>query len=257
MTGKNTPPAETGGQDSLLNIRQAAALLNVSEISLRRWTDSGRLPCIRVGGKRERRFRREDLLRCPEQIARGQAAGKRTTVDLEGIAVDYSKHLCAFYESDAGRTKMAVPFLADGLRHDDACYLVALPMVREQLLGHLRAADCGLDRALRNGRLKVLEGFDSVADSLSYFEQAFIADTRSGVKAIRVVGDMAWVFGKDMDSDDLRRFEMTYNHRLAHHFPVVSLCLYDVREFSGRDVLGALKCHEDTFDYPLARFLGP
>ena len=36
---------------SLLNIKQAPALLNVSEIPLRRWTDTGRLACVRVGAR--------------------------------------------------------------------------------------------------------------------------------------------------------------------------------------------------------------
>ncbi|HVH08770.1 MAG TPA: helix-turn-helix domain-containing protein, partial [Gemmatimonadales bacterium] len=46
----------------LLDIREAAALLGVSATSLRRWTNGGRLPCFRLGGRRERRFRRADLL---------------------------------------------------------------------------------------------------------------------------------------------------------------------------------------------------
>jgi len=49
-----------------LNIEQAARLLNVSETSLRRWTNSGRLACLRVGRRRERRFRRAG--RHPETI---------------------------------------------------------------------------------------------------------------------------------------------------------------------------------------------
>ena len=250
------PLDESDDRQALLSIRQAAALLNVSEISLRRWTDAGRMPCIRVGAKRERRFRRSDLLSFPEQ-ARAPEAPRRAVVDLEGIAVDYSKHLCALYETDAGRTKMAVPFLVDGLRQGDSCYLVARPAVIDHLLASLRAQGGGVDRALRSGRFKIMDGFDSVAASLAYFEAAFIADTCAGIKALRVVGDMAWIFGKGMDFDDLKRFEIAYNYELAHRFPVVSLCLYDVREFSGQNVLGALKCHEDTFEYPLARFLGP
>jgi len=34
-----------------LDIAQAAALLRVSEASLRRWTNGGRLPCRRIGGR--------------------------------------------------------------------------------------------------------------------------------------------------------------------------------------------------------------
>ncbi len=40
--------------DELLDIEQAAQFLNVSETSLRRWTNAGRLACFRVGRRRER-----------------------------------------------------------------------------------------------------------------------------------------------------------------------------------------------------------
>ena len=46
----------------LLDIGEAADFLNVSEASLRRWTNDGLLPCLRIGRRRERRFRRADLL---------------------------------------------------------------------------------------------------------------------------------------------------------------------------------------------------
>ena len=45
----------------LLTIKEAASYLNVSEMSIRRWTNSGRLKCLRVGQKNERRFREKDL----------------------------------------------------------------------------------------------------------------------------------------------------------------------------------------------------
>jgi excisionase family DNA binding protein len=48
--------------EEFLDIRQAAQFLQVSEASLRRWTHSGQLGYLRVGRKRERRFRRADLL---------------------------------------------------------------------------------------------------------------------------------------------------------------------------------------------------
>src|SRR5256885_9559251 len=48
-------------QSELLDIAQAAAFLHVSQMSLRRWTNSGRLPCFRVGGRPERPFPRAAL----------------------------------------------------------------------------------------------------------------------------------------------------------------------------------------------------
>src|SRR2546426_7368523 len=41
----------------LLNTEEAARFLRVSEASIRRWSDAGLLPAVRVGGRRERRVR--------------------------------------------------------------------------------------------------------------------------------------------------------------------------------------------------------
>ena len=49
-------------QQRFLTISEAAGFLHVSEISLRRWTNSGKLRCFRVGGRNERRFLVEDLI---------------------------------------------------------------------------------------------------------------------------------------------------------------------------------------------------
>lgn len=45
----------------LLDVKDAAAFLNVSEMTIRRWTNSGRLKCYRLGGRRDRRFQKSDL----------------------------------------------------------------------------------------------------------------------------------------------------------------------------------------------------
>lgn len=50
------------GEDRLLGIKDAARFLSVSVTSLRRWSDSGEVPCYRVGKAGHRRFRQSDLL---------------------------------------------------------------------------------------------------------------------------------------------------------------------------------------------------
>src|SRR3979490_3074688 len=47
--------------DSLLNTKEAARFLRVSEASIRRWSDAGLLPASRVGRRRERRFAHDEL----------------------------------------------------------------------------------------------------------------------------------------------------------------------------------------------------
>lgn len=258
--------------DALLTIKQAARLLNVSEVSLRRWTDSGRLACLRIGARRERRFRRSDLLDFPEQqgarapLAGGGKEGSRepqeaststaVKVHIGGVAIDYGSHLCSFYETDLGRAKLAVPFLADGLKAGDICFFIATSKVRRQVLKELEKQCPDLKRAKDSGQLKLLAGKRSGQEMLDYFEAEFVAATRTGNARLRVLGDMAWFLEKELGIEELNAFERAYNHSLGHRFPVVSLCQYDARVFSGVGILGALKAHEDTFRYPLSRFMG-
>ena len=112
-------------QPELLDIAQAAAFLHVSPMSLRRWTNSGRLSCFRIGGRRERRFRRADLLALLERS--GEPTG----------APQAPGHLCGLYTSMAARERRAAAFLAQGLEAGGTCFLAAEAVVRERVLARL------------------------------------------------------------------------------------------------------------------------
>lgn len=249
--------------ESLLNIKQAAKILNASEISLRRWSDAGKLPCLRIGVRRERRFRLTDLL---AYLEHGQAKGETALfehtasqiahVNLEGISINYGSHLCAFYDTDLGRLKLALPFLLDGLQADDRCFMVAATEVQTLILKELRDVRPCIDQDIQEKRLIITEGRSNSVELYTFFENAFLNASKHGIKGMRVLGDMAWALQKGMGVDELNNFETQYNQGLGRRFPVVSLCQYDARLFPGTAILAALKCHNDTFRYPLTHFLG-
>lgn len=249
--------------EQLLNMKQAARMLNVSVVSLRRWTNAGKLACLRVGPKRERRFRRADLLTFLESqaasspIARAQSGLSTVTqIQVEGVAIDHGSHLCALYESDLGRVKLAVPFLAGGLEANDVCCLVAAPDAKKDILDHLSAVCTRLGEYIDGGRLHLSEGMPSARAMYESMEESFVEATQSGQRSCaRVLGDMAWALHQGMGVDELMDFETRYGQSLARRFPMVTLCQYDARKFPGTAILNALKCHQDTFRYPLARFL--
>lgn len=248
--------------EGLLNIKQAARLLNVSEVSLRRWTRTGALACFRVGPKQERRFRREDLdaflkndaAPSPMGHERMQTAGS-TRTEPEGICIDHGSHVCSLYENDVGRTKLAVPFLLEGLRAGELCFLVTPKEGQDIILPPLESIWPDLHKEIARGRLVVLDGAESGSAMYDYFKNTFVNETQSGNRRLRVVGDMVWAVEKRLGIDQLIDFELRYNQFLAHRFPVASLCQYDARKFSGVAILDALKCHEDTFQYAFNRFL--
>lgn len=48
--------------DGMLTVRQVATFMNVSVSTVRRWSDKGMLKCYHVGSRRDRRYRRRDIL---------------------------------------------------------------------------------------------------------------------------------------------------------------------------------------------------
>lgn len=249
--------------ESLLNIKQAAKILNASEISLRRWSDAGKLPCMRIGARRERRFRLSDLLAYLEQDQTQDdtaivmhAADRIAHINLAGISINYGSHLCAFYDTDSGRLKLALPFLLGGLQADNRCFLVATTEVQTIIVNQLRDVRSGIDQDIQEDHLIMMNGMTDNAELYTFFENAFLDANKQGIQGLRVLGDMAWTLHKGMGIKELSDFEARYNQNLAHRFPVVSLCQYDARLFSGTAILSALKCHDDTFRYPLTHFLG-
>jgi len=257
--------SDSGGED-LLNIEQAAKLLNVSKASLRRWTDAGRISCYRVGAQRARRFRREDLLAFiggpADKSARGRAGVETTEARhssvnrarLGGLELKYTHHICALYGRPAGRLKLAVPLLDEGLQVGDVCFLIGTEAARGQILEALQRSCPNVDAALERGQLVLPElrhGKDRMLDAL---EEMFLAATSSGNRKLRLVGDMHWALATGWDLTELYQYELEYNNTLGHRFPVISLCQYDVDAFSGRAVLDALKSHEDTYQYPIGHF---
>jgi len=241
----------------LLNIKEAAALLKVSEASLRRWTNAGQLACSRLGAKRVRRFRRQDLMAFLEEreTSAAPARNRPSEVLLEGIAIEYGNHICTLYENDLGRLKWSVPFLVDGLRNGDNCFLVGTKAVREEILGHMSEVWDKVPQALDQGQLVQSDGIPDGEAMCRFVERSLVMATRSGSRSFRLLGDMSWCLALGMSNDELLAYEVRYNHEIAHRFPLVSVCQYDVRDFSGPAVLNALKCHEDTFNYSLSRFL--
>jgi transcriptional repressor of dcmA and dcmR len=253
--------AQNSDRNDLLNIKQAAAVLNVSEVSLRRWTNEGSLPCVRVGKRRERRFRRSEL---DAYVADGSAPSRDTgriglgdAVVFEDIPLIPGSHLGAIYQNDQGRTKLAVPLLAQGLAAGDCCYLIAPQAALDQIMDRLRSTKEQPDAAIERGQFATFTGLDGPPEAICHeMETLFIDALSRGARRLRVVGDMSWAFDRGLEEDDLMAFERRYDHEVAPRYPVVSLCLYDARRFSGLGVLGALQSHPHTFQHNPARLIG-
>lgn len=250
--------------DPLLDIRAAARFLKVSETSLRRWTNQGRLVCFRVGGRRERRFRRSDLMACMEGPSHGPFGGVAGAIPEETRPAANSRpeqghatHGCAFYSSEREQATQAARFLLDGLHPEVVCFLVAAPRARRSILARIEARMPSVQADIDAGRLVISEYVTCVDAQIEYWEMVFERALGGGASALRVVGDVTRApFAAEGDFDVALEYEEQYERTLSQRFPVTTVCQYDARPLRGLDVVSVLHGHAATWD-PSWRFHEP
>src|SRR5690348_4130597 len=179
----------------MLSTRQVAERLGVSEASVRRWSDSGHLPVQRVGKRQERRFRARDVDAAARRRPSASPPPKPGAPDvvLAGQAISVPVHVPAFYDSDAGRVRLTAPFLAEGIKAGQPCFLLAQG---EELSSYLVALDSDptidVDEALSSGALTVAGApGKTVAQALDFWEAKLWEAMDRHATLMRAVGEMA------------------------------------------------------------------
>ena len=238
-------------RDPLLDIRAAARFLQVSETSLRRWTNQGRLACFRVGGRRERRFRRSDLMAFMEGQSHRHLAGVAGATQREARKIvdprpdgGHATHGCAFYSSEREQATQAARFLSDGLHPEVVHFLVVAPQARRSILARIEARRPSVQADIDAGRLVLSEYSTSVDAQIEYWEIAFERAVSAGASQLRVVGDVTGApFAGEGDVDVALGYEEQYERILSQRFPVTTVCQYDARPLRGLDVVRLLHGH--------------
>ena len=214
----------------LLDIREAAGLLRVSETSLRRWTNAGLLPCLRIGGRRERRFRRADLLAFIGVASHSTRSPPRN-------------HFCELYTSDLSRVSGAAAFLASGLLPHALCLLIAGKGVQQGVIDQMERVRPAVRSDLKAGRLMLAEYRSSAVAQLDFWRARIRSALQEGVSQVYVAGDVsAGELGR-LPFDEILEYETEYGRSIAHAFPVTTLCQYDARTISGLDAARLLQRH--------------
>jgi excisionase family DNA binding protein len=245
--GQDIPAA----RERLLTTREAATFLKVSEASIRRWTDSGLLPARRVGRRRARRLREEDLRvfmeAGPSQGANGADPSPPSTIVIQDVVVTLGSHLAAFYTSDAGRLRIGLPFLRDGIRAHQTVVLRALPDIREHYFAALGTEGVDATDAMRSGLLVLFPEIPGpAAEQVARFEQLLTDAARNRPGPIRILAEVL----ADVQTLGSLAEHMVVEQQvdaIFKRFPVVTICAYDARAFDAVTAIEALKSHSDTF----------
>jgi hypothetical protein len=89
---------------------------------------------------------------------------------------------------------------------------------------------------------------------LAYYRALLDSWVGEGLESFRIFGDLGGLRSR-VSAQALMDYESGYDRIIARNYPVVTMCAYDARKFSGIDILNALKGHPDSFRGPLERTL--
>jgi len=243
-------------KDRLLTIEEAARYLNVSKTSLRRWTNEGRLSCVRVGPHAARRFRVEDIQGFLKPTAQGQAAVTRTVDDPlrvlgQAATQGVPRHVSTHYTDRDELWRLFRPYVADHLARGAPILYIHEPGAREDIRGRLRGEGFDLDDLEARGLVRLLlpteaylrTGSFSAPRMIDFMEGAIFDRRASGHTSILISGEMTWYLTGADGVQAMIPYEMALNDLLRRHPEVTIVCHYDVNRLPGAITLGAICSH--------------
>lgn len=248
-----------------LTIAETAEFLHVSEISLRRWTNSGKLRCFRIGGRNERRFLMDDLLAFMPSTDSQPELAKQRTAETQMIPAreSHKRHICLFFLNPDEQWQLLRPYILEYLRANVPVLYVQDTTPPERLMELLRAEGLLVEDLIPRGLLRVLPpeqayllggGFDAQR-MLSFMEAAILGALEVGYTRILITGEMTWSLEAGLDAEQLQTYEAQLNPMVEKYPAATIICQYDLRRFDGPGVLDALLTHPSVH-VPLGRVPG-
>jgi excisionase family DNA binding protein len=222
--------------ERLLDIKDAARFLNVSEMSIRRWTNSGKLKCYRVGGKRERRFYMSNL----EEFLHDTQNHRLKPLGFGGQKAPEGSHMTHFYAGNDEALGVSIPYLLEGAKRGEALLVIMPPERSRELLENLDGQRPSVAAWLKSGRLTVTDGMDSSEKMIRY-----LGEFATRTHKFRLLGDMIWTTLKGWDLAALSALEQASSFMLPIENGLL-LCQYSLEDFSGEHIMMASELHQHT-----------
>ncbi len=237
-------------QKRFLTISEAAEFLHVSEVSLRRWTNSGKLRCFRVGGRSERRFLVNDLLAfMPSMDAQMEPLQTSETENLND-ADSTERHISMFFRDPEEQWQLLRPYLVDHLSSGAPAIYLQHHTSSEQLMQRLQAEGLPLDKLIARGLLRILPptqsyllpGKFNAQWMLEFLEMTIQAAHEAGHKRILMTGELTSIQGAP-GVEEMAHYESMLNPLIDQYPAVTIVCQYDLKRFTGDVILDALMTH--------------
>lgn len=222
-------------EPKLLTTADAAEFLKVSEASIRKWSNSGKLKCFRIGGRGERRFFLSDLLDFTEEFGGEEEAN----------------HISLYFRSETEQLNTVIPYLVDNLKNGHRVLYVRDRTELEKLYSCLEEKGINVSEHTANGSLCIFhssevylkDGYFDPDRMLAFWESALNESKRMGFKKSFCSGEMTWSLNGLPGVERMMEYEKELNRVTENHPEVTILCQYDVNRLTGSVVIEAISSH--------------
>jgi excisionase family DNA binding protein len=252
-------------EQRFLTIAEAAEFLHVSQTSLRRWTNSGKLRSFRVGGRHERRFLMDDLLAFMSSLGRQAEVAKQPAAETQPIPnrEALERHIGLFYLNLDEQWQMLRPYMLEHLHANLPVLYIQDSGPPYRILDLLRAEGLALEDVIARGLLRVLPpsqsyllgGSFDAQRMLSFIQAAILGALEARHKGILIIGEMTWLLEAGLSAEQVKTYETLLNPMVEQYPRATIICQYDLRRFDGPGVLNALLTHPSVH-LPLGRVPG-
>ena len=168
-----------------------------------------------------------------------------------GRPLKHSAHICAFFDSREQEYDCLVPYFAEGLARGEQVVTIRDSCRCGDHVDALRSAGAfAVDDSIASNRLRVVaseetylqEGTFEAERMFTMLEKMLDEAPAEGFTRVRTCGEMSWALRGMPGTDELMRYESEVNRLLARH-DCTLMCVYEVKEFSGRAVMDVLATH--------------
>ena len=166
------------------------------------------------------------------------------------LTFSWGDHICTIFENREQQMSVMIPFIAQGIRAQQRCIWASQPQSADLFRRRLRETGADLPTLEASGQLLILSGMEHyLSDGLFEPEKtieltmALYQDSiRQGYRGIRATGDASWISDHPVDLELWEEYEREFGLQIAGK-PVVTVCQYDARRFSGQFLIAALQTH--------------
>lgn len=236
-------------QQRLLTVAEAAEYLNVSKVTIRRWTNNGTLSCLRIGARKERRFVESELRKLisdPEAdfdraLTTDEIGGAHHCVVCDDAEHEWDAIAHAMKSHLAERSQIV--FIGDAERQEHLAVVMA-----DQGMNLQSLAASGALRVFSVAESYLLTGSFSAARSIAFVESTILDAFAKGFNRVLFVGYVDWVFrGDSTDEGSLVKEVMAYESKLTvmlERYPTVTvLCPYVLARIDSKTIVDAFLVH--------------